>query len=348
MTKQVMTLEEIHGQPTAWRNTLESLKQGALISALAGHRPSAAEWVFLGCGTSYYLAQAAATSISFQTGAATRASPASELLFYPDTVLASSGKPVFPVLISRSGMTSEIVRAAQMLREGGVPFLGVTCDGGELKALAPFALHALAPERSTVMTASFTSMLLALQYLAQALENRAVDAFDQLPHAGARFLEESEATLRDLATRRFENYVFLGQGPLFGVAQECALKLTESSCSYTQSYHTLEFRHGPKSIAAPEVLIAFSLSEAGYREEVEVLREMKNLGATTLVVANAISPELKRLADYALALEADVPEMLRTAIYAITGQLLGCYAGLHKGLNPDSPKNLTRVVMIES
>jgi glucosamine 6-phosphate synthetase-like amidotransferase/phosphosugar isomerase protein len=32
----------------------------------------------------------------------------------------------------------------------------------------------------------------------------------------------------------------------------------------------------------------------------------------------------------------------------IAGQLLGFYAGIKKGLNPDEPKNLSRVVMLES
>jgi glucosamine 6-phosphate synthetase-like amidotransferase/phosphosugar isomerase protein len=30
------------------------------------------------------------------------------------------------------------------------------------------------------------------------------------------------------------------------------------------------------------------------------------------------------------------------------GQLLGFYAGIKKGLNPDEPRNLSRVVMLET
>jgi hypothetical protein len=49
----------------------------------------------------------------------------------------------------------------------------------------------------------------------------------------------------------FSDFVFLAQGPLFGIASECMLKVTESSSSYAQVFHSLEFRHGPKSIASP-------------------------------------------------------------------------------------------------
>ena len=84
----------------------------------------------------------------------------------------------------------------------------------------------------------------------------------------------------------FADYVFLGQGPLFGIASEGQLKVKEMSCSYAQVFHTLEFRHGPKAIVGPETLLTFLLSETGYEEESKVLEEMKALGATTLVIAN--------------------------------------------------------------
>jgi glucosamine--fructose-6-phosphate aminotransferase (isomerizing) len=343
------TLREIQGQPQAWRRSLEILRNGALIQSLAANPPWRAEWVFLGCGTSFYLAQSAAVSFSMQTGAVTRALPASELLFYPDAVLDAGEKPAFPVLISRSGMTSEILRAARMLRERNIPFLGVTCDGGQLETLSPFTLRLDVPEDSTVMTASFTSMLIALQYVGASFHagsNLAV--FDELPGAAANVLKQETAKIQALADRPFANYVFLGQGPLFGIAQECALKVTESSCSYTQSYHTLEFRHGPKSIVGPEVLITFLLSDGAYDEEVELLREMKELGATTMVVANMLAKELRQFADYAVELNTTVPEALRSPLYTIPAQLLACYTGLRKGFNPDAPRNLTRVVLLEN
>jgi glucosamine--fructose-6-phosphate aminotransferase (isomerizing) len=343
------TLREIQEQPQAWRRSLDILRSGALTQSLAANPPWRAEWVFFGCGTSFYLAQSAAASFSMQTGAVTRALPASELLFYPDAVLDAGEKPGFPVLISRSGMTSEVLRAARLLRERNIPFLGVTCDGGELATLSPFTLRLDVPERSTVMTASFTSMLLALQFVAASFHvgsNLAV--FDELPVAAGSLLKQNTAQMQELGERPFANYVFLGQGPLFGIAQECALKVTESSCSYTQSYHTLEFRHGPKSIVAPEVLITFLLSDAAYDEEVELLREVKELGATTLVVANALAPDLRQFADYAVELNTTVPEALRSCLYTIPAQLLACYTGLRKGFNPDAPRNLTRVVLLEN
>jgi len=141
--------------------------------------------------------------------------------------------------------------------------------------------------------------------------------------------------------------VFLGQGPFYGLACESGLKLQEMSCSYAQVFHTLEFRHGPKSIAAPQVLVAFLLSETGYDAEVGVLEEIKALGATTLVIANAAGQRARAAADVFIEFAFDVPEFSRLAAYTVPGQMLGLATGLKKGLDPDEPRHLARVVMLQ-
>ncbi len=51
--------------------------------------------------------------------------------------------------------------------------------------------------------------------------------------------------------RATEQISFVGMGWTFGLAEEAALKLKESTQSWTESYYMTEYRHGPISIAAP-------------------------------------------------------------------------------------------------
>ena len=120
----------------------------------------------------------------------------------------------------------------------------------------------------------------------------------------------------------------------------------ESSSSYGQFFHTLEFRHGPMSIVSEKVLVGALLSETGYTEESAVLLVMKGLGGCTLAIANRLSPEVLRSADLAIELALAVPELARLVVYVVWGQLLGSRLGLRKGLNPDSPRHLSRVVTL--
>jgi glucosamine--fructose-6-phosphate aminotransferase (isomerizing) len=344
------TLNEIFSQPKCWSACLAKLASSSeLRAAIQLARPNS-EWIFVGCGTSYYLAQAAAASFNYLNLPA-RAVPASDLLMYPALTL-QTGRNYIPVVISRSGRTSEAVRAAKMLeKERNLRTIAITCaDGQPLESSCSVTLKLLdADEQSTVMTRSFTSMMLGLQYLAAIVSGNDGDAFRRalldLPQEVAPLLNDIPQRFRLFAdSHSFSDFVFLAQGPLFGIASECMLKVTESSCSYAQVFHSLEFRHGPKSIAGPETLITFLISETSYDAEVELLEEMKALGAVTMVVANRLESRAQRASDFAIELGLRSPEFARPAAFAIWGQLYGVYYGLKKGLNPDSPKNLTRVV----
>jgi glucosamine--fructose-6-phosphate aminotransferase (isomerizing) len=109
----------------------------------------------------------------------------------------------------------------------------------------------------------------------------------------------------------------------------------------------LEFRHGPKSIVAPETCLTFFLSETAMQAESEVLVEMKALGGTIVAVCDRATDAVRRSSDLVFELEADVPEGALIAPFIVPAQLLGFHTGVKKGFNPDEPKNLSRVVILD-
>jgi glucosamine--fructose-6-phosphate aminotransferase (isomerizing) len=311
---------------------------------LGDKHPRDHKWIFIGCGTSFHLARAAADTFRALMPVSVHAIPASEVLLAPELELPE-GSAVFPVLISRSGRTSEVLQVAELLRQRGIEFLAVTCDANELGELSARTLQLPVTEKSIVMTSSFTSMLLALQFVAARFAGQStfVDALRTLPSALSALLPKQGERIE-----QFAQTAFLAQGALYPIAREAALKVMESSSTYAQFFHTLEFRHGPMSIVSEDVLIGVLLSEKGYTEESSVLLEMKQLGGRTLAIANRISPEVDRAADLAIELDLAVPELAQLVVYLVWGQLLGVHLGLRKGLDPDFPRHLSRVVTLNS
>ena len=343
---------EILSQPQCWAECLRQLDTDPVVREIAAHAPLDREWLFIGCGTSYYLALSAAMSFSTITGARARAVPASEVLLFPDAVLPR-GSVTVPVLISRSGRTTEVIKARDYLDcERGFPTIAITCVADQALARGsrfPIVLTA-AEEQSTVMTRSFSSMLLGLQYLGAAMANDAefLRTLRKLPDAVMPLFREMPELLRDfVAHHDFDNYVFLGHGPFYGIACEAGLKVMESSCSSAQSFYSLEFRHGPKSIVNPRTLVGFFLSDSGFVAEVDLLEEIKGLGAVTFVVTANAHTRVRALADFLVEVPAGGPECLRLSTCIPWGQMLGLYTGLKKGLNPDSPRHLSQVVILD-
>lgn len=341
------SLAEILSQPDLWKKCIAELQSGDKTRDILKRFENCQEWLFIGCGSSYYIAMTAAATWSELTGMRARAIPASELLLFPKLAL-NGHAAVAPVLISRSGRTSEVLRAAELLRSRNIATLAISCTSGQaLEKLATAAIILPADEQSTVMTRSFTSMLLAIQFLAAVASGRmeAVSALTALPAMAERLLSKLPSRVSDFVNQNaFSDYVCLGQGPYYGLACESALKVTEMSCSYGQVFHTLEFRHGPKSIVNRDTLITFLLSEANNAAEREVLEEIKELGGTTLVVSNHADERTRKAADFLFELSIDLPEYLRLLPFVFTGQLVGLYTGLKKRLDPDNPRNLSRVV----
>ena len=315
------TLSEIFSQPDCWRACLARLAPSTEFRAAVQMARPGSEWIFVGCGTSYYLALAAASTFNY-LGLPARAVPAAELLMYPGLTL-HAGREYIPVVISRSGRTSEAIRAAQRLEQRhNLRTIAITCaDRQPLEASCSVTLKLLdADEQSTVMTRSFTSMLLGLQCLGASISGN--DAFRrallELPQGVEPLFKDVAQRLRlFVESRTFLDFVFLAQGPLFGIASECMLKMTESSCSYAQVFHSLEFRHGPKSIAGPETLIMFLLSETSCDAEVELLEEMKALGAATMVISNRVDHRIQSISDFWIELGLKAPEYARPAAFAV-------------------------------
>jgi glutamine---fructose-6-phosphate transaminase (isomerizing) len=91
----------------------------------------------------------------------------------------------------------------------------------------------------------------------------------------------------------------------------------------------------------------FFLSERGSGSESEVLSEMKELGGVTIAVCNRANDLIRRSSDLVFDLGFEGPELATLAPAVVPAQMLGFFTGIKKNLNPDSPRNLTRVVILD-
>jgi len=243
----VHTIAEIRSQAEIWR------------ASLARSRPArrAGPVTIIGCGSSYYVALAAAHAIN------ATAQPASEALLYPEVTLPPGGTLV---AVSRSGETSEVLAALDVARRRGLRILGVTCapEGTLARVADDVMAFPEAAEASLVMTRSFTTMLLGL-----------------LRWGGAPF----DLTVPpDPGPREADRLVYLGAGPRFGLAMEGALKVQEMSLTPAVAYHPLEFRHGPIALVGPGTLVVLLRGEAGRVQETKLADELRKRGAEVLEV----------------------------------------------------------------
>jgi fructoselysine-6-P-deglycase FrlB-like protein len=225
-----ITSAEIASQPTVWAQAL--LEQDLAAFGLPGEGV-----LFLGCGTSAFVAESLAVLRERAGLGETDAAYASE--WTPgrryDRVVA----------ITRSGSTSEVL-AALALVDAGTPTAAIT-------AVTHEAVHALvdsvlvlgfADEESVVQT-RFPSALLILARQAYGYDVTGV------PQAAAAAIAQPLG----IEVADFDHFVYLGSGWTYGLAQEAALKVREAAQAWSESYPLLDYRHGPIAVAHPGSLV---------------------------------------------------------------------------------------------
>ncbi|MGL4648042.1 MAG: SIS domain-containing protein, partial [Caldilineaceae bacterium] len=206
-----------------------------------------------------------------------------------------------------------------------------------------------AQEQSVAQTRSYTSMALLCQVLAALLEENParVQAAARLPVLLEALVQGSgamaEAIGADLSLDRF---FYLGSGAFYGIACEAMLKTKEMTTSWSEAYHTLEFRHGPMSVVAPSALVVGLISETAADAEIAVLRQMKGLGGRTLALCESRGGRDWSGVDTVIELQSGLDDWQRPLLCLPCVQWLAFQRALAKGLDPDIPQNLSQVIVL--
>ena len=206
------------------------------------------------------------------------------------------------------------------------------------------------------MTSSYSTMLLTCSMVAN-IDRIEEDAslIREVATCVEKAMAKYENALQELASRDFNRAIFLGSGPLKGVAEECRLKLQELTdgavmCAYDSF---LGFRHGPKAVVKSDSLLVYLVSPnpAVRRYELDLILQVKvNNDVKGVLVACFEKPELEDDC-YDLCVETGIspsmPACYGCVSFVFVGQLLGLFKSIDKGLSPDSPSvsgNISRVV----
>lgn len=286
-------------------------------------------FVVVGCGTSYHLAQSVAASFNLR-GLQALAVPGGEwsrrrTAYLPD------GLKTHVIGLSRSGESTETVQALEVSRAAGFATTAVTCEQG-----SPITRHAdhivYAPtheDEGIVMTASASLMLL------EGLRLAGVEVGPDVTAAARETLGALDAQLPSVLQGR-SHLVFLGAGALYGIAAEGSIKVQEMSLSHVQTYHPMEYRHGPVSLIDHTSLVALLYSDETRDEEVRIASELQQKGGRVIGFGGPGDIEVPTAGGSAVRGLVVLPAL----------QLLGERVAGARGLDSSAPRHLNKVVVL--
>jgi len=336
------TKQEILSQPDTWVETLKFLKNNGGEKNL----PALGDYdqvILTGCGSTYYFSIWASRFLQASLGIPCMALPSSEIWYSGDSWIKPYEKTLL-IAVSRSGRTTETLHALDFyLQSKKGDAVAVTCYADSpLAKKAPTAFTTKAGmENSITQTRSFTNMMWPIINLVS--NGISDDLINRIGESSRHLIEQNQALIQligdDLGIERF---FFLGDGAYYGLSQEVMLKMKEMSLSYSESFHFLEFRHGPMSMVNDKSLIVGFCDPKLADYELPIFRDMKKLGGRTLAIGKF--DKAPSSVDYVINLDPGIPDLWLHPFYLPLIQLIAYRRSISKGLNPDKPENLTAVV----
>ncbi|MBI3903934.1 MAG: glutamine--fructose-6-phosphate transaminase (isomerizing) [Nitrosomonadales bacterium] len=356
--------KEIHEQPQALANTLESVcNSQSLIPGIFGAEAAATfadidSILILACGTSNHAGQVARYWLEEIAGIPCNVEIASEYRYRVSVV----NPKTLVVTISQSGETADTMAALNHAKSIGHLHTLSICNVPESALVRASKLRMLTragPEIGVASTKAFTTQLAALFLLtlilakqrgrlSQEAEQKHLHDLRHLP-AAAQAVLNLEPQIAELAKHFADKHhaLFLGRGLHYPIALEGALKLKEISYIHAEAYPAGELKHGPLALVDQDMpVIAVAPNDALLEKLKSNLQEVRARGGELYVFADADT----RIHSSDGVHRMQMPEhagYLSPILHTIPLQLLAYYVALQKGTDVDKPRNLAKSVTVE-
>ncbi len=296
---------------------------------------------FIGCGSSYCLAQSAETSTKVQLGIPANSIPAGDLMinfpFYRNIL-----KDTLLVVNSRSGSTSEVLAAVKRAKkEFNIPCILISAKTNselgnivDLNIELPWSFDESVCQTRTV-TNFYTANLLLL-----AIINNDDSILNEIKIAinkGEEFINEYTPLLEKIAKNNtWDKVVLLADSELEGIGNEAAIAFKEIPQLPSNYYHVLDVRHGPMVLIDDKTLVIMAVApfESSYQRE--LIKDIKNKGAKVISFGN--KEEIG--ADYHIKVSDYGNYSVKGIPFIFISQVIAYYKALELGINPDKPLGL--------
>ena len=355
-------LKEIHEQPRAVRDTLNSLiRDGSVSLAETGLTEETLRGIgrvdIVACGSAWHVGMAAQYVIEDLAKLPVRVELASEYRYR--SIPTSSGTLV--IVISQSGETADSLAALRVAKErGAVTLAVVNVIGSTIAREADHTLYTLAgPEIAVATTKAYSAQLAAMDAFAVQLafireaitpEQYAgfLTALNAIPEQISRVLEEKDR-LQWFSSKiaNTHDIFFIGRGLDYAISLEGSLKMKEISYIHSEAYAAGELKHGTISLIENNTLVIGLLTQKSlYEKTLSNMLECKSRGTYLMGLTTNGNFSVEDAVNFTVYIPR-TDEHFVSSLAVIPLQLLAYYTSVNRGLDVDKPRNLAKSVTVE-
>ena len=357
------TLKEINEQPDV---ILNSINKGGRIKNISEVKLGGLEQnidnlknidniIILGCGTSYFAGLYG--MYFFKQLCEFNTVQVFDGAEFNEQDIPIIGNTTF-ILVSQSGETKDLHRCIEISKNNNITTIGIVNVVDSLIAReVDCGIYCNAgKEVGVASTKAFTSQVVCLSMAAiwfSSLQNinekKRVRMVSDLHNLGADIkltLDLCSENVKEYITKINKSNMFLlGKGSDEFIAKEGALKIKEISYIHSEGYSSSSLKHGPFALLDENFpVIILNMDQTHRAKTLNCYQEVSSRNAPILLITNDISISSEISCDIIY-----VPEnkSYSSLLGIIPIQLLAYHLSINKGINPDKPKNLAKVVTVE-
>lgn len=338
-------LKEILEQPNVVQNIIErEMAQAAEVARLA-EKNRIQQIVLAARGTSDNAAVYGQYLFQIQNHlAAFLATPSVITLYNSRTPLPNT----MVIGISQSGRAQDVMEYMAAAKEQGSPVVAITNNpsspfGNDADIVLPLGAG---EEKSVAATKTYTASLAALALISVAMSHRPefLDAIKEAPALIDRAIKLTNQ-LEQLAeeSKDVQECFVIGRGFNYTTALETALKVMETSYLRARAYSSADLMHGPVAAAQAVPCIIYAPHDSAHSAVLEVGERLHDFGTRLLVVSS--DNDALELANGPIPIPSAKHEFLNPLAQIVAGQRFAYHLAVAKGLNPDSPRGLSKVTV---
>ena len=284
-----LTEKEILDTPIALAKTCEYFrsKESEINDFFANNKQR--KFVFLGCGSSYMLSKSAETIFSAFENTTASAIAAGDYIvntkFWEETV-----KDSIVVSISRSGKTSEMVRAIKDMKEKfNCPVISLSMqDDNDIMPMSNFDFTMdWCYDKSVCQTRTVANLYAAVLLVASVYSKnpKLAESVEIAASCNAEFQAKYRPVLEKVGTMDWTDVVVLADGPVCGIAEEAALAFTEIAMLTGRYFHMLDYRHGPMVISGEKTLTLMLINPYEKTLQANMAKDVISRGGPVVTVS---------------------------------------------------------------
>ena len=318
--------------------------------------------IIIGCGTSYNAALIAEkyykNNKKFTNVIACNACEFNE----KDIPNVKNNQQILCIFLSQSGETIDVYKSLEICKNNNCISLGVINRVDSLIARnvdCGVYLNA-GVEISVASTKSFSSMIIVLSLIEMWINNNYNNivkinnlnylsrTIDELLHSG-KFISEIDDIKDTIINNNINNIFILGKNLLYPIALEISLKIKEVCYIHSEGFSSGSLKHGPFALLDNtnlSILLIDYNDKTNYNSLISTYTEISSRETNIIVVTNNnnVIRDLNIEKNYLLLYSL---EYYNEIIFVIALQYLAYVISIGKNINPDKPRNLSKVVTVE-